>query len=259
VLQRLEVPGPVREPRAARVLAVVAAALAVHALILFAARASQPARVGPASALVAVGGALVSALLIGAVGEWLFHRYVMHRSWRVGLLRTIYDLHHRGHHWVHFRPDTYAHAGPIRYVPVWPPRPNELCETWASRTLAMLAQLGLYVAVALPLVVWPSCVVAHNPLFGAVFTGAVLLECWLFVRVHDLVHYPGKSWLQALPGFRALDHHHYLHHLDPGANTNFLMPWGDVLFGSFRVTPTADELRRWPTFEEARSRLVEPR
>jgi len=258
LLRRIEVPGPVREPPLGRVLGIVAAAFAVHALVLLAARAWSDGPFGTMGVSVALAGALLSALLIGSVGEWLFHRYVMHRPSPVRLLHVIYDLHHRGHHWVHFRPDTYAHAGPIQYVPVYPPRPMELCETRASRTVAMLAQLGLYVVIALALVILPAWLIARNPVFITAFAALILLECWLFVRVHDLVHYPGKSVLQKLPGFRFLDSHHYLHHLDTGANTNFLLPWGDVLFGTFRCTSTAEERQRWPTFEEARTRLVNP-
>ncbi|MCP3919078.1 MAG: hypothetical protein GY711_26345 [bacterium] len=258
LLRRLEVPGPVREPRAARVILVVVCALGLHGVVLLAARSQRLEPAAFQGLLVGLAGALASALVIGSIGEWLFHRYVMHRPSRFRALQVIYDLHHRGHHWVHFRPDTYAHRGPIQYVPVYPPRPTELVAAGGRHALSMLAQLGLYVVVASVLVLLPAWAVARNPLFQTVFSALVLIECWLFVRVHDLVHYPDKSWMQRLPGFRALDRHHYLHHLDPAANTNFLLPWGDVLFGTFRMTRTAQERRRWPRFEEARARLHDP-
>lgn len=241
---------PIREPNPSRVMCVLLGAFSIHGFIMLAARDS--------GTLFAVSGAVVSALLIGSIGEWLVHRYVMHGPWRFRPLKLVYDLHHRGHHFVHYTPDHYVHSGPVNYVPVYPPRPQELCTDGRSRLLSVLAQLGFYLAIAIPFVQLPAWLVTRNPVFTAVFAGMVLFECVLFVRVHDLVHHPDVGWIRRLPGFRWLDHHHYIHHIDTRANTNFLLPWGDIFFGTWRATITPEEQARWPVFETARSSRYDP-
>jgi len=44
-------------------------------------------------------------LVFGSLVEWLVHRYLMHR--RVPPVGVAYDLRHRAHHWLHYRPDAY--------------------------------------------------------------------------------------------------------------------------------------------------------
>jgi len=71
-----------------------------------------------------------------------------------------------------------------------------------------------------------------------------------------MTHYPGQTALDALPFFGWLDRHHYLHHIDPNANTNFLLPLGDWLFGTLRREATPWERARFPGYEEARRTLI---
>jgi hypothetical protein len=68
-------------------------------------------------------------------------------------------------------------------------------------------------------------------------------EITLFIHVHDAIHYPGHSPFQKCAWFRFLDRHHYVHHVDLRANTNFLLPLGDLLFGTLRRELTPDEIR----------------
>jgi hypothetical protein len=252
----LEPPPPERRaprPRRRRIAAVVAGAISVHALLVAVARAFPGT---PAPVLAA----LLSALVLGAIGEWLVHRFLMHRPWRPRILRVIYDLHHRGHHYVHFTPARYVHDGPINYVPVWPPQPEVLCHTDGGRFLSMAAQFVFYGVVALVAVVLPTLLAARSLPYAAMFVLATAAELTLFVRLHDAVHYPGQSRLERLPGlsrvFERLDRHHYLHHIDPQANTNFLLPLGDWLFGTLRRRPTAWEAARFPSYEQARRTLI---
>lgn len=246
------------EPSWARVLTVCAGVGLLCSPLVILARRSAGAWDSAAGLVTALVAAPLLVLLAGSIGEWLVHRYLMHRRWRPAILRTIFELHHRGHHQVHFTPERYVHAGPINYVPVYPPRPSALCESRASRVLSMLAQLALYLSVAALGVFLPVWLLTDNPLFTGVVVLCGTLLCYLFVRVHDLVHYPGHSWLERLPGFAALDRHHYLHHIDTAANTNFLLPLGDLLMGTLRRRVTAREAARWPTYAAARERLVSP-
>ena len=75
---------------------------------------------------------------------------------------------------------------------------------------------------------------------------------YLFIRVHDAVHHPGLSWLECFNWFWFLDHHHYIHHIDNNANTNFLLPLTDLLMGTLRTELSNKELAMWPTYSDAR-------
>lgn len=87
-------------------------------------------------------------------------------------------------------------------------------------------------------------------------TTALLLS--LFVHVHDAVHRPGLSPLERFGWFCFLDRHHFVHHVDTNANTNVLLPLGDRLFGTLRRELNAEELERWPSYEEAQRRVLRP-
>jgi sterol desaturase/sphingolipid hydroxylase (fatty acid hydroxylase superfamily) len=233
-------------PSLARILGVLTATVLAHIGLV------QVARGGPLS----VPAGVLSALLVGAVGEWLVHRFLMHRRWRPRLLRTIYDLHHRAHHFVHFTTDRYVHQGPINYVPVWPARPEVLCDSGASRWLSMGAQFLFYGTAASAAVLLPTALLAPGAAFMCAFIATFAVEIFLFVRLHDAVHYPGASFLERLPLFWKIDRHHYLHHIDTEANTNFLLPLGDWLFGTLRTRTTPWEEARFPTYAQARQKLI---
>jgi hypothetical protein len=180
----------------------------------------------------------------------------MHRRWRPRLLRTIYDLHHRAHHYVHFTTDRYVHQGPINYVPVWPPQPEALCDSGPSRWLSMGSQFLFYGTVAVLAVLLPTALLGPGGGFLCAFVATFAVEIFLFVRLHDAVHYPRASFLERLPLFWKIDRHHYIHHIDTEANTNFLLPLGDWLFGTLRTRTTPWEDARHPTYAQARANLI---
>ena len=73
-----------------------------------------------------------------------------------------------------------------------------------------------------------------------------------FVRVHDAIHYPAtNSFLRPQGWFQFLARHHYIHHVDTSANINFLLPFGDLIFGTLRRSLTAAEIDRHGTISEA--------
>ena len=251
---RAEVRGP--RPSAVRIAVVVTVAALTHVLLVALAHGARSTSPSAGAVLATVLGAGASAIFIGSVGEWLGHRFIMHRRWKPALLRVIYDLHHRGHHFIHFTPQRYVHDGPINYIPVWPPQPEALCRSAASRWLSMSAQFVFYGSVALMVVLLPTALAARNLLFTVVFSATIGVEIVLFVRLHDAVHYPGQSWLERLPFFTRLDRHHYIHHIDPRANTNFLLPLGDLLCGTLRRSVTSWEGSRFPSYDDARKSRV---
>jgi hypothetical protein len=212
---------------------------------------------GPVAVALSLVSSVVCILLIASIGEWFIHRYAMHRGRRFPLFRLATELHHRAHHCQHFTPDRYIHSGPIEYPSVLGHGTGNLCPTRLSRALTVSSHAAFYLLFGAPIVgaIW---VATANAWFtaGAVTTTIVLIG--LFIRVHDAVHYPGASYLEHFRWFWFLDEHHYIHHIDTRANTNFLLPLGDLLMGTLRRQLTQAELMRWPSYAAARKRLFDP-
>jgi sterol desaturase/sphingolipid hydroxylase (fatty acid hydroxylase superfamily) len=92
-------------------------------------------------------------------------------------------------------------------------------------------------------------------LIGIVISSIVVSN--LFIVVHDTIHRPGSHRLvEAQPWFGFLDRHHYVHHVDLGANLNFLLPLADLLFGSLRTEMSLDEVAHHGTLAYAKSRPI---
>jgi hypothetical protein len=207
-------------------------------------------------AVAAVLAGVVYTTVLASLLEWLVHRYVYHRKW-LPFARRIFEIHHRGHHFVIFPTWRYVTNGPVRRHPIL----NEGVRTlhsagWRSH-LIKLSHFGFYMTIGL-LVVWPPAwLLTHNLAFltGIMTVSVVFSE--LFVRVHDAIHYPGiHPFLESQRWFRFLDRHHYIHHVDTEANVNFLLPLADWLLGTMRRTLTLEELALHGPLEEAKARPV---
>jgi hypothetical protein len=204
----------------------------------------------------------VVAALLGAIAmlvacsivEWLVHGKLMHRRSRWPLLHLAYDLHHRAHHWTHYPPDAYV-QDEVTYVPLVPPAPERACRTVTETAVAALGQGVFYASFSLPIVAL-GWLVSHNPAFVASSGVVAAVFVALAVHVHDAVHCPGHSPLERFSWFWALDRHHYLHHIDTRANVNFLLPLGDLLLGTLRTQTTPAEAARWPSYRQARARVL---
>jgi len=203
----------------------------------------------------------VAAILAGAVYttvaasllEWLVHRYIYHRKW-VPFARRIFEIHHRGHHYVIFPTWRYVTNGPVRRHPILQDGVRDLHPpNWRSH-LIKLSHFGFYMAIGL-FVVWPPAwLLTHNLAFLVGIVAVSVLFSDLFVRVHDAIHYPGNHpFVESQRWFRFLDRHHYIHHVDTEANVNFLLPLADWLFGTLRRTLTAEELAVHGSLQEAKA------
>jgi hypothetical protein len=200
----------------------------------------------------------VATLLAASLIEWAVHRWIMHRPTRLPLLRLAYEHHHRAHHWINFPPDQYIQAGPVQYVPLWTGRLDRVATSPLAWVATVGAHLAFYALFAVVLVLAPAWLWSGNAAFAWSVTVTSAAVLFLFIHAHDAMHYPGLSPIERLHWFKWLDHHHYIHHVDTGANTNFLLPLGDLLLGTLRRELAAEELRRWPSYEQARARLVTP-
>jgi len=234
--------------------------LATVASILVLARASAGSGLRADNLLLALLGAPAAVVVLGALYEWIVHRFVYHGPSPIPLLQGIHEVHGRGHHWHRFPPDRYVAPGPVERIPVWPPEPYGLCGSTQRRALAWGGQYALYLSVAIPFAFAPVALFTRNALFTSSFVLTSLVVCYLFIHVHDVIHYPCGRWIEQQRWLRFLDRHHYIHHIDNSVNLNFLLPLGDLLLGTLCTRCSPPQAARWPSFEVARqlSRSFDP-
>lgn len=224
--------------------------LAMNAGLLWLAALTAPRPFGPLGLLVAVVGAPLMILSLGSLYEWIVHRWLYHAPWpRIPLFNQVHVVHHKGHHWNRFPPDHYVEPGPVRRI--HPEDPMGVAPTRAKANTAWWMQFAIYLTVGIPLAMIPSWLFTGNALFAISATVSGFICCYMFIEVHDRMHYPSDSWMERMGWFKFLNRHHYIHHIDESANLNFMLPFCDWAFGSMRRELTARELKRWPTFEDA--------
>ncbi|MCC7290814.1 MAG: hypothetical protein IT449_01990 [Phycisphaerales bacterium] len=242
--------------RARILIAILSICGAAGGLFVLARSLAQVATVAPLGAAVSIASAVILILLLGSLYEWIVHRFVYHGPSRLRILENIHQIHTTGHHWHRFPPTRYVEALPVKRIPVYPAAPLERCTDAASRNLAWLGQYALYMSVAVPFAFLPAWLVTRNVPFTLGAVGSGLVVCYLFIRVHDVMHYPGLSpWMERQSWFQFLDRHHYIHHVDNMANLNFLLPLCDWMFGTLRRRLSQPEAGLWPTFEAAKAGL----
>ena len=221
--------------------------------LLALARAQPPTAAGIAIGVVA---GLVLMPLLASPLEWLVHRYVYHRPLVPGL-RSVYEIHHRVHHYVFFPTWRYVTAGPPRRIPVFRRDHDHAEATGPGNAAIHLAHWTFYMLIAAAFI-WVPCAWLGGGLpllVGLVLASVVVSE--LMISVHDTIHRPGSHPLiERRAWFRFLDEHHYIHHVDTEANVNFLLPLSDWLFGTLRLSLTEAELARHGTWQNAKSRPI---
>jgi sterol desaturase/sphingolipid hydroxylase (fatty acid hydroxylase superfamily) len=166
-------------------------------------------------------GAIGFAFLITNLGEYVAHRWPLHRPM---LPRAVYQRHVREHH-AFFTCERMA-------VDAWPEIRWVLFPPWA---------LPLLVATIVPLALLVGAVA--GPRAGWLFVLVVIAYYALYEVVHALAHLPADAPLANVGAVRALTHHHRVHH-DPALmrswNFNFAIPLFDVLLGTRTKSATPD-------------------
>jgi len=202
--------------------------------------------------VVAVVLGLAVIPLVASPIEWFVHRFVYHEE----VLRPLGAIFvvHTAHHFAFFPTWRYVTSGPPRRLAIRRRTPDVHAAP-ASNARVRLAHFSWYMGIG-ALVVWaPAWFVTRSTAFvvGLVISSAVVSN--LFIVVHDTIHRPGSHrMVEAQPWFRFLDRHHYIHHVDLGANLNFLLPIADALFGTLRRSLTTEELASHGSLEVAKAR-----
>jgi hypothetical protein len=236
-----------------RIALALAAVAVVLAGILVLVRLLPDSVAGMGIAIL-LGG--VFLLVEASVLEWLVHRYVYHRRF-LPILRRIYAIHHRGHHYEIFPTWRYVTHGPTRRHPILQSDVSHLHPPGWRNLPVKLAHFLFYMTIGLFCIWLPAWFLTYNLAFLAGILTVSVIVSDLFVRVHDAIHYPGiHCWIETQGWFRFLDRHHWVHHVDTEANVNFLLPLADWLLGTMRCHLTTEELAHHGTLEEAKAHPV---
>jgi len=209
---------------------------------------------GPWEQVVAFVLGLAVIPLIASPIEWFVHRFVYHEE----VLRPLGAIFvvHTAHHYAFFPTWRYVTSGPARRLAIRR-RGSDVHATPAGNARVRLAHFSWYMAIGAVLVWTPAWLMTRNVAFlaGLVVSSAVVSN--LFIVVHDTIHRPGSHrMMEAQPWFPFLDRHHYIHHVDLGANLNFLLPLADLLFGTLRRHLTPEELAGHGPLEAAKARPI---
>ena len=221
--------------------------------IVFAVRTTADSRY---STLVAAIGGIVFTLIPASIYEWLVHRCIYHtKSW--GPLVKIYHIHHQGHHAQIFPTWRYTTNGPVLRHPVMESDTSRLYPPGWRNLISKAAHFCFYMSIGLVFVWTPAWLLTKSPAFLASIVLTSIIISDLFVRVHDAIHYPGRfKFVEAQPWFSFIDKHHFIHHVDMGANVNFLLPLADWCYGTLRTELTAAEIAKHGTLEQAKATPV---
>jgi hypothetical protein len=212
------------------------------------------ARVGPA---VAIAAGVLFTVPLCSLGEWLVHGVLYHGT--VPGLRFIRVIHHNGHHFALFPPQHYVHAGPQEFMVFRRPYiPFRMSDNAVDNALTKWSQVGLHFVTGVPLILGPAWLVTRDLVFVSASLGALSLVSWLLAHIHGCIHTPRDRFIERQGWFQWLDRHHYIHHIDLGANINFGLPLCDFLFGTQKWELTPEEAAKNRPFAEAK-RVVQER
>jgi hypothetical protein len=232
-----------------RVLVATVAVIAAVVGAMWAVRSLPGSGAAPAICAFIVG--LLVIPVVASPIEWFVHRYVYHEA-VIHPLGAIFTVH-TAHHYAFFPTWRYVTGGPARRLSIRKRSPK-VNDSSVRNAGVRLAHFSWYMTIG-ALVVWlPGWLLTGDVSFllGMVFASAVVSN--LFIVVHDTIHRPRSHRIvEAQPWFAFLDRHHYIHHVDLGANLNFLLPLADLLFGTLRTEMTPDELVRHGSLELAKA------
>jgi hypothetical protein len=194
---------------------------------------------------------LVLVPVVAATIEWYVHRFVYHEA-VVAPLGAIFRVH-TAHHFAFFPTWRYVTTGPARRLAIrW--RTPDVHDSAFRNAGVRFAHFAWYLSFGVVVIWVPAWFATRSVPFLVGLAVSSVIVSNLFIVVHDTIHRPGSHRIvEAQPWFAFLDRHHYIHHVDLGANLNFLLPLGDWVFGTLRTSLTADEVAAHGTLETAKA------
>lgn len=201
--------------------------------------------------LAAVAAGALFTVPLCSLGEYLVHGVLYHAD--VPGFRKIRIIHHNGHHFALFPPKRYVQDGPYEFMNLRAPlMPFKMADNALDNFITMYSQVALHFVAGIPLILVPAWLSTGSVPFLASCLATLAAISWLLGYVHGTIHTPGDRWIEHQAWYQWLDRHHYIHHIDLGANMNFMMPLCDVLFGTLKTELTPEEAARHPSFEDAK-------
>ena len=174
------------------VLVVLGVLVCISPLVLLARLiANQPT---PFAIVFSLFAGVISTFLVASIVEWFVHRYAMHKSKRLPLFRIATELHHKAHHWVHYKPNSYVNPEPINRPSVLASDKTVLCQSTFVRIVTTISHAAFYAFLTIPILLL-AWVVTVNIWFTVSMVSMAAVFIYLFIRLHDAVHHPGLSWL----------------------------------------------------------------
>jgi len=162
---------------------------------------------------------VVGTLLYATLVEYLVHRYLDHRpfklfGWHPRLFVYLYESHSLTHHELYTSGESYIYNGKVEPMD-WIDVPLFV---WSHVSVA-----PVYIMVG-SLLGWP-CLLAS-------FVYITFHELVLYSMIHYAMHNPRGSIWERLFFIRHLNLHHWLHHRHQHKNYAFTYPIFDYLFGT---------------------------
>lgn len=224
-------------------------AFGLAVLLAWSALAVVLARRGGSLGAVAAG--VLFTVPLCSLGEWLVHGVLYHG--RLPGLARIHKIHHAGHHFALFPPERYVQHGPFEFMRVRSPlTPFAMSDNRLDNLISSWGQVALHLTAGIPLILIPSWLLARSTTFTLSAGVTLAVISWLLAYVHGVIHTPRDRAIERQRWFQWLDRHHYIHHVDLGANINFMLPICDVLFGTEKRALTPEEAAAHPSFEVAK-------
>lgn len=186
-------------------------------------------------------GLMITPIIASPI-EWFGHKYICHRNFR--WFRRIYSVHSLHH--LQFSAGRNIAHDLMQRIPIIRRKEPVVKNIKIQNTLTYLAQMLFYTILGVVFICLPAGIFSGNLFYFCGTVTGVLVISNLFIFVHDTVHRPGKHRIvENQKWFRFLNEHHYLHHIDPKVNFNFLLPLGDFLFGTLKKKLTIEEIFRY--------------
>lgn len=207
------------------------------------------------STVAIVLAATINTFVISSLFEWLVHGIIYHAP--IPGLKFIYRIH-AIHHFKIFPITRYVqYRTPYEHM-YYDPKLEDwrMAETFMEEFKLKGAQVGMHFLISVIALIIPTWLITGNLLYtGTTIVASGFIAYWL-ASVHGAIHSPKARWFENMRWFQWLNHHHYVHHIDVGANVNFMLPLGDFIFGSRKASLTADEEAKNPTFDEVYPNLA---
>ena len=141
------------------------------------------------------------------IGEYVAHRWVMHKRWSGWM---SYNHHDQGHHEQQLDHPVIVHVD----LPIW------IHLIVCSPLIAFQIYAGRWIGLA----------------------ALICVLCWhsyVWSKMHRQMHKIENNWTRKLPSYKAFEKHHQGHHQDKRTNFSVLylrpFPWIDWIFRTWRI------------------------